>query len=109
LRGSNHTLIGRFLHHRIVHEAYPETSLGVDRPIVAAHAIWLPFCNLFIGPDLLDPTVVAALLVADAISVFAAEDELIVVAFDVSRNAYRDVELLEDFVTCGADIKVCTV
>jgi hypothetical protein len=49
------------------------------------------------------------LLVADAISVFAAEDELIVVAFDISRNAYRDVELFEDFVACGAAFKVCTV
>jgi hypothetical protein len=45
--------------------------------------------DLFLGPDFLDPSVVACLLVRDTVTVLAAEDEFLVVAFDISRAAGR--------------------
>jgi hypothetical protein len=109
------TIRSHLLDQRVEHEARPEAALRVYGTIVAAELLVLVRLDLVLGPDLLNPSVVAGLLVCDAVAVLAAEDELLVVALDVCCAAgrrqrmrgkwsllltddcdlpYRDVELL---------------
>lgn len=80
-------LVGHVRDERVEHEACPETTCGVDGAVVAAVFLVLGGGNFGVGPDALDPAVLAGGLGGDTIAVFAGEDEVGGVAFDVGGAA----------------------
>lgn len=72
---------------RVEHEACPEAAGGVDGAVVAAVEMGLVGGDFGGGPHALDPVVFAGGFVRDAVAVFAGEDEVGWVIFDIRGAA----------------------
>lgn len=100
------TVVSPLRHQGIEHEATPEAALRVHRAIITAHFFGLSSRNLLIRPYFLDPAILARFAVVDAEAQLAAEDELVIVAFDVCGDAKRYIQLAGYLVARGADVEV---
>jgi hypothetical protein len=89
---------------RVVHGAHEEAAARVHGAIVAAHPLLSRLADarlaatvllpLLVGPEFLDPSCLAGLAGEDSVAIFATEDELVVVAFDIRSDADGEVELV---------------
>lgn len=67
--------------------------MAIDRAIVASRAVCPATLHLLVRPELLDVSWLSGFLVCNAIPLLAAEDELVIIAFNVGRATDREWEV----------------